>query len=120
MLRRARVLAPLPRCYGAARVCDVSGACCLQLRGAGGRGRRLIVARRWYSVSLRSGPRRNFDSPFGCTSTSAYTCDDRWEVSMSFFWLRPPNLLLVDQSDSLRETASFLRSRGVGALWGLV
>ena len=34
--RRARGLAPPPRCYGAARVCDVSGACCVQMRGAGG------------------------------------------------------------------------------------
>ena len=35
-MRRARVLAPLPRFYGVARVCDVSGACCVQMRGAGG------------------------------------------------------------------------------------
>ena len=43
-MRRARVLAPLPRFYGVARVCDVSGACCLQLRGAGGEEGGLIVA----------------------------------------------------------------------------
>ena len=43
-MRRARVLAPLPRFYGVARVCDVSGACCVQLRGAGGEEGGLIVA----------------------------------------------------------------------------
>ena len=43
-MRRARVLAPLPRFYGVARVCDVSGACCLQMRGAGCEEGGLIVA----------------------------------------------------------------------------
>ena len=44
IMRRARGLAPLPRFYDAARVCDVSGACCVQLRGAGGEEGGLIVA----------------------------------------------------------------------------
>ena len=43
-MRRARVLAPLPRFYGVAGVCDVSGACCVQMRGAGGEEGGLIVA----------------------------------------------------------------------------